>query len=149
MADIHNLKEFKCDQCEEKFETENSLNRHKKAHDEGAEMIKCGYCPQKFLHNSQKKCHKLTHSSNTKYHCLSALCKDRRGFKNLSGYNMHMQSHSREEFKCKVQGCNYSSNNKHQLSDHMRRQHSELKPYPYVEKGCEYKTRDKRKMKKH
>ena len=55
MANVHNLKEFKYDQCEEKFETENSLNRHKKAHDEGAELIKCGYCPKKFLYNLQKK----------------------------------------------------------------------------------------------
>ena len=50
IAEVHNLKGFKCDECEE-----NSLNRHKKAHNEGTEMIKCGYCPKKFLHNSQKK----------------------------------------------------------------------------------------------
>ena len=49
---------------------------------------------------------------------------------------MHMQTYSREEFKCKVEGCNYSGKNKHQLSDHMRRQHSEPKECPNLDKGC-------------
>ena len=38
----------------------------------------------------------------------------------IVGYNIHMQTHSSQEFNCKVKACDYTGQNKHQLSDHMR-----------------------------
>ena len=32
MAEVHNLNEFKCGDCDQKFEMENSLKRHEKIH---------------------------------------------------------------------------------------------------------------------
>ena len=37
MVEVHNLNEFKCGDCDQKFETENSLKRHKKIHVKGSE----------------------------------------------------------------------------------------------------------------
>ena len=39
--------------------------------------------------------------------------------------------------------------NKHQLSDHMRRQHSPMKLCPNKDKGCDFESRDKCQIKKH
>ena len=41
MAEKHGLNEFKCRQCDEKFEMENSLERHKKVHNETVKFLKC------------------------------------------------------------------------------------------------------------
>ena len=53
MAEVHNLNEFKCGDCDQKFETENSLKRHEKIHVKGVKLLKCDQCDQTFLHESQ------------------------------------------------------------------------------------------------
>ena len=62
---------------------------------------------------------------------------------------MHMDTHSGEKWKCNQQGCDYEGKNKHQLSDHTRRQHGPPKPCPNKDKGCNFESRDKRQIKKH
>ena len=44
MAEVHNLNEFKCGDCDQKFETENSLKRHEKIHVKGVKILKCNEC---------------------------------------------------------------------------------------------------------
>ena len=61
MAEVHNLNEFKCGDCDQKFETENSLKRHEKIHVKGVKLLKCDQCDQTFLHESQRKRHMMTH----------------------------------------------------------------------------------------
>ena len=136
MAEVHNLNEFKCGDCDQKFETENSLKRHEKIHVKGVKLLKCDQCDQTFLHESQRKRHMMTHMEEVKYHCPSKDCAKRKGFKSLSDYRMHMDTHSGETFPCKEDGCYYVGKNKHQLSDHTRRQHGPQKPCPNKHKGC-------------
>ena len=149
MAEVHNLNEFKCGDCDQKFETENSLKRHEKIHVKGVKLLKCDQCDQTFLHESQRKRHMMTHSEEVKYHCPSKDCAKRKGFKSLSDYRMHMDTHSGETFPCKEDRCDYVGKNKHQLSDHTRRQHGPQKPCPNKHKGCDFQSRDKRQIKKH
>ena len=149
MAEVHNLNEFKCGDCDQKFEMENSLKRHEKIHVKGVKLLKCDQCDQTFLHESQRKRHMMTHTEEFKYHCSSKDCAKRKGFKSLSDYRMHMDTHSGETFPCKEQGCDYVGKNKHQLSDHTRRQHGPQKPCPNKDKGCDFQSRDKRQIKKH
>ena len=149
MAEVHNLNEFKCGDCDQKFETENSLKRHEKIHVKGVKLLKCDQCDQRFLHESQRKRHMMTHTEEVKYHCPSKDCAKRKGFKSLSDYRMHMDTHSGETFPCKEDGCDYVGKNKHQLSDHTRRQHGPQKPCPNKHKGCDFQSRDKRQIKKH
>ena len=94
MAEKHDLNEFKCGKCDQKFEIENSLKRHKKIHDEGVKLLKCDECDKTFLHESQRKRHKLSHTEAVTYHCPSKDCVNRRGFKSFSDYRMHMDTHS-------------------------------------------------------
>ena len=138
MAEVHNLNEFKCGDCDQKFETENSLKRHEKIHVKGVKLLKCDQCDQTFLHESQRKRHMMTHSEEVKYHCPSKDCAKRKGFKSLSDYRMHMDTHSGETFPCKEDRCDYVGKNKHQLSDHTRRQHGPQKPCPNKHKGCDF-----------
>ena len=140
MAEVHNLNEFKCGDCDQKFETENSLKRHEKIHVKGVKLLKCDQCDQTFLHESQRKRHMMTHSEEVKYHCLSKDCAKRKGFKSLSDYRMHMDTHSGETFPCKEDRCDYVGKNKHQLSDHTRRQHGPQKPCPNKNKGCDFQS---------
>ena len=149
MAEVHNLNEFKYGDCDQKFEMENSLKRHEKIHVKGVKLLKCDQCDQKFLHESQRKRHMMTHTEEVKYKCPSKDCAKRKGFKSLSDYRMHMDTHSGETFPCKEQGCDYVGKNKHQLSDHMRRQHGPQKPCPNKDKGYNFQSRDKRQIKKH
>ena len=149
MAEVHNLNEFKCGDCDQKFETENSLKRHEKIHVKGVKLLKCDQCDQTFLHESQRKRHMMTHSEEVKYHCPSKDFAKRKGFKSLSDYRMHMDTHSGETFPCKEDRCDYVGKNKHQLSDHTRRQHGPQKPCPNKHKGCDFQSRDKRQIKKH
>ena len=149
MAEVHNLNEFKCGDCDQKFQTENSLKRHEKIHVKGVKILKCDQCDKTFLHESQRKRHMMTHTEEVKYHCPSKDCAKRKGFKSLSDYRMHMDTHSGETFPCKEKGCDYVGKNKHQLSDHTRRQHRPQKPCPNKDKGCDFKSRDKRQIKKH
>ena len=149
MAEVHNLNEFKCGDCDQKFETENSLKRHEKIHVKGVKLLKCDQCDKTFLHESQRKRHMMTHTEEVKYHCPSKDCAKRKGFKSLSDYRMHMDTHSGETFPCKEKGCDYVGKNKHQLSDHTRRQHGPQKPCPNKDKGCDFQSRDKRQIKKH
>ena len=149
MAEVHNLKEFKCGDCDQKFETENSLKRHEKIHVKRVKLLKCDQCDQTFLHESQRKRHMMTHTEEVKYHCPSKDCAKRKGFKSLYNYRMHMDTHSGETFPCKEKGCDYVGKNKHQLSDHTRRQLRPQKPCPNKDKGCDFQSRDKRQIKKH
>ena len=143
MAEKHGMNEFKCEKCDKKFETENSLKRHEKIHEEGVKILKCDECDETFIHESQRKRHKLTHTETVTYHCPSKDCTKRRGFKSISDYRMHMATHSGEMWKCKEQGCDYEGKNKHQLSDHTRQQHRPPKPFPNKAKGCDFESRDK------
>ena len=143
MAEMHNLNKFKCGDCDQKFETENSLKRHEKIHVKGVKLLKCDQCDQIFLHESQRKRHMMTHTEEVKYHCPSKDCAKRKGFKLLSDYRMHMDTHSGETFPCKEDGCDYVGKNKHQLSDHTRRQHGPQKLCPNKHKGCDFQSRDK------
>ena len=120
MAEKHDLNEFKCGKCDQKFKTENSLKRHEKIHNEGVKLLKCDECNKTFLHESQRKRHKLSHTEAVTYHCPSKDCVNRRGFKSFSDYRMHMDTHLGEKWKCNQQGCDYEGKNKHQLSDHTR-----------------------------
>ena len=61
MAEVHNLNEFKCGDCDHKFEMENSLKRHEKIHVKGVKILKCDECDKTFLHESQRKRHMMTH----------------------------------------------------------------------------------------
>ena len=149
MAKVHNLSEFKCGDYDQKFETENSLKRHKKIHVKGVKVLKCDQCDKTFLHESQRKRHMMMHTEEVKYHCPSKDCAKRKGFKSLSDYRMHMDTHSGETFPCKEKGCDYVGKNKHQLSDHTRRQHGSQKLCPNKDKGCDFESRDKRQIKKH
>ena len=149
MAEVHNMNEFKCGDCDQKFEMENSLKRHEKIHVKGVKLLKCDECDKTFLHESQRKRHMMTHTEEVKYHCLSKDCAKRKGFKSISDYRMHMDTHSGETFPCKEKGCDYVGKNKHQLSDHTRRQHGPQKPCPNKQKGCDFESRDKRQIKKH
>ena len=149
MAEQHDMNEFKCGKCDQKFKTENSLKRHEKVHDEGVKLLKCDKCDKTFLHESQRKRHKLTHTQQVKYHCLSKDCVNRKGFKSFSDYRMYMDTHLGEKWKCNEYGCDYEGKNKHQLSDHTRRQHGPPKPCPNKNKGCNFESRDKRQIKKH
>ena len=138
MAEVHNLNEFKCGDCDQKFETENSLKRHEKIHIKGVKLLKCDESDKTFLHESQTKRHMMTHTEEVKYHCPSKDCAKRKGFKSISDYRMHMDTHSGETFPCKEKGCDYVGKNKHQLSDHTRRQHGPQKPCPNKHKGCNF-----------
>ena len=149
MTEVHNLNEFKCGDCDQKFETENSLKRHEKRHVKGMKLLKCDQCDKTFLHKSQRKRHMMMHTEEVKYHCPSKDCAKRKGYKSLSNYRMHMDTHSGETFPCKEKGYDYVGKNKHQLSDHMRRQHGPQKPCPNKDKGCNFQSRDKRQIKKH
>ena len=149
MAEVHNMNEFKCGDCDQKFETENSLKRHEKIHVKGVKILECDECEKTFLHESQRKRHMMTHTEEVKYHCPLKDCAKRKGFKSLSDYRMHMDTHSGEKFPCKEKGCDYVGKNKHQLSDHTRRQHGPQKPCPNKDKGCNFESRDKRQIKKH
>ena len=51
-----------------------------------------------------------------------------------------MDTHSGGTFPCKEKGCNYVGKNKHQLSDHTRRQHGPQKPCPNKDKGCDFQS---------
>ena len=89
LREKHDLKEFKCpeENCGKIFTTENSLKRHSHEHGkDGKEpkLLKCQDCPMTFIHDSQLKHHATSHSDDVKYRCLLGLCKDRKGFKNLS-----------------------------------------------------------------
>ena len=149
MAEVHNMNEFKCGDCDQKFEMENSLKRCEKIHIKGVKLLKCNQCDQTFLHEIQRKRHMMTHTEEVKYHCLSKDCAKRKGFKSLSDYRMHMDTHSGETFPCKEKGCDYVGKNKHQLSDHTRRQPGPQKPCPNKDKLCDFQSRDKRQIKKH
>ena len=144
MAEVHNMNEFKCGDCDQKFEMENSLKRH-----EGVKILKCDECDKTFLHESQRKRHMMMHTEEVKYHCPSKDCAKRKGFKSLSNYRMHMDTHSCETFLCKEKGCDYVGKNKHQLSDHTRRQHGPQKPCPNKDKGCDFESRDKIQINEH
>ena len=115
MVEVHSLNEFKCGDCDQKFETENSLKRHEKIHVKGVKILKCDECDKTFLRESQRKRHMMTHTEEVKYHCPSKDCAKRKGFKSLSDYRMHMDTHSGETFPCKEKGCDYVGKNKHQL----------------------------------
>ena len=106
MSEEHGLNEFKCGQCGEKFETENSLKRHEKIYEEGVKVIKCDNkdCDKTFLHESQKKRHILMHTEEPKYHCPSKDCVNRKGFKSFSDYKMHMDTHSGENGSARSKG---------------------------------------------
>ena len=77
MAEKHNLNEFRCGKCDEKFEMENALKRYEKTHKEGVKILKCDECKKTFLHESQRKRHMLTHAQSVKYHCPSKECVNR------------------------------------------------------------------------
>ena len=49
----------------------------------------------------------MTHTEEVKYHCPSKDFAKRKGFKSLSNYRMHMDTHSGETFPCKEKGCDY------------------------------------------
>ena len=140
IVEVHNLNEFKCGDCDQKFETENSLKRHEQIHVKGVKLLKCDQCDKTFLHESQRKRHMMMHTEEVKYHCPLKDCAKRKGFKSLSDYRMHMDTHSGETFPCKEKGCNYIGKNKHQLSDHTRRQHGPQKPCPNKDKGCDFQS---------
>ena len=79
MAEKHGMNEFKCEKCDKKFETENSLKRHEKIHEEGVKILKCDECDETFIHESQRKRHKLTHTEAVTYHCPSKDCTKKKG----------------------------------------------------------------------
>ena len=74
MVEVHNLNKFKCGDCDQKFETENSLKRHEKIHVKGVKILKCDKCDKTFIHKSQRKRHMMTHTEEVKYHCPSKDC---------------------------------------------------------------------------
>ena len=111
--------------------------------------LKCSDCTMTFVHESQLKCHATSHSDDVKYRCLLGLCKDRKGFKNLSDYNRYMETHKGDLIDCPEKGCSYQGKNRHQMMDHHRSQHSEPKPCKNKEKGCDFSMRDNRAMKCH
>ena len=129
LREKHNLKEFKCpeENCGKIFTMENLLRRHSHEHGkDGKEpkLLKCPDCPMIFVHESQLKHHATSHSDYVKYRCLLRLCKERKGFKNLSDYNRHMETHKGDLIECPVEGCSYKGKNRHQMMDHHRSQHS-------------------------
>ena len=107
MAEVHNLNKFKCGDFDQKFEMENSLKRHEKIHVKGVMLLKCDQCDKTFLHECQRKRHMMMHTEEIKYHCPSKDCAKRKGFKSLSDYRMHMDTHSGETFPCKEKGYDY------------------------------------------
>ena len=154
LREKHDLKEFKCpeENYGKVFTTENSLKRHSHEHGkDGKEpkLLKCPECPMTVVHESQLKQHATSHSDDVKYRCLLKLCKDRKGFKNLSDYNRHMETHKGDQIEYPVEGCNYKGKNRHQMTDHHSSQHSEPKPCKNKEKGCDFSMRDNRAMKHH
>ena len=83
MPELHNLNEFKCGNCDQKFKTQNSLKTHKKIYVEGVKLLKCDQCNKQLLHERQRKRHMMTPTEEVKYHCPSKDCAKKKGIQIL------------------------------------------------------------------
>ena len=149
LLEIHGISDFRCGTCGEMYDNENTLKRHMNTHDEELRGLKCARCDNIFFHRSQLNRHMLKHSDDVFYKCPFKECVGRKGFKSIYDYKMHKETHSGRTFACGDGDCKYVGLNKHQLSDHKRRQHGPKRECPFKVHGCEFWCREKTKMRNH
>ena len=103
-----------CEQCDKKFATQSSLDKHMYLHSDL--LFVCKDCGQSFPFKSRLEQHQITHQTELSFMCKHKGCS--RGFKNKGDFNRHMLSHEDIWFKCT--SCPYKNKDKRNKDSHMR-----------------------------
>lgn len=141
-------KKFKCKDpnCEKKFATQQSLDRHHTAkHSNEEKTFKCNKdnCKKAFfeqweLNNHVKQAH-TAKSTEKKFKCKEANCE--KAYTTAQALSKHkMTTHSKREkvFKCSEKNCKKAFAQRCLLNNHVKQYHS---IYKCTEEGCKYETK--------
>ena len=139
-----------CKKCGKKCETKWGYKKHMALHERVRGAHKCDECGKTFTHPSYLKRHMKIHEDDGyRYTCAAKECR-KAGvgkYKQRSDYVRHLQKHKGKSFDCEICGKSFPS--KKGVYDHKARVHRPVLECKNKKRGCEYKTKDSKLMKKH
>ena len=106
-----------CNQCDKKFKTPSSLQRHSYSH--GELNFPCDQCEEAFAFKSELRFHKSVHRTIPTYKCMSKNCG--KSYKSENELNKHVLKHSGMMWDCNEIGCTYSTDDRRNLRAHKRK----------------------------
>ncbi|XP_031630900.1 zinc finger protein 572-like [Contarinia nasturtii] len=114
-----------CDECGKMFASAGRLTTHVNSHiKQGQEELACHICAKKFACRSNLAYHLTTHQPKTQQvQCT----KCEKWLKNKFCLRKHMVQHSSIRYNCSI--CDYSALNQQCYRNHMRVQHTDVKPF--------------------
>ena len=116
-----NVKDYKCLQCEEQFNTQQQLNQHKATHANStikSKTFNCELCVKSFDNQLRFFEHLKTHYEPFKKHRCEVCAGE---FDNANALQEHSAVHLREHFKCDV--CNRTFRKESMLEAHIKVSH--------------------------
>ena len=93
----------------------------------------CSFCDVDFISNEELMLHLQYHNATKPYFCTE--CDNR--YMNKSGLKRHVATHGNEELKFNCNKCDYTCDNKRNLTNHVFADSSDK---PFICKKCDYRT---------
>ena len=142
----YNIRNYKCQDCENAFFTRGSLNWHRYcAHKIGKQKFKCEQCSfSTFAKTYIKKHSAMVHEKIIRHFCEESGY----GCYQKKDMDIHMISaHGKGDKKFKCKKCSYSAVSKHLLKRHNDAVHEKIKNHACSE--CDYAAYRKEHLKRH
>lgn len=137
----------KCEECDLRFCSDDSLRIHKHEKHGGEKPFKCNHegCNFKTTFKNSLNQHTRTHTNERPFVCDFKGCDKK--FKTSSQLKTHKNIHYEEKsYKCEE--CEYTCKTNMNLISH-RKVHSEERPYKCTIEGCEQAFKTSKSLKKH